>query len=128
MKFQLLTLATIATTAFAINLEQVRLINDDELIVQDAQYNYPAIVNLKDEDAEVEKTTAKKDKSTSSTVIEISSSSSSASTTSTKKHDITSTSSSKHKTETASVTKTGAGETVTALVIAPVLAGVAMLW
>ena len=72
MKFQLLTLVSIATTTLAINLEQVRLINDDELMVQDAQFDYPAIVNLKDQDAEIAKktssssatttTTAKKDK------------------------------------------------------------------
>ena len=97
MKFQLLTLVSIATTTLAINLEQVRLINDDELMVQDAQFDYPAIVNLKDQDAEIAKktitssssttttTTAKKDKKTTSTT-----SASSTTTTSTKSNSTSS--------------------------------------
>ena len=67
MKFQLLTLVSIATTTLAINLEQVRLINDDELMVQDAQFDYPAIVNLKDQDAEIAKKTITSSSSTTTT-------------------------------------------------------------
>ncbi|EMG48278.1 hypothetical protein G210_1163 [Candida maltosa Xu316] len=140
MKFQLLTLATLASTTLAVNLEQVRLINDDELIIQDAQFGYPAIVNLKDGDAEIEKkktttSTAKKDKKTSTTEFSVTSTThakvtstkhKSSSITSTKKHDVSSTST-KHNSTLISVTKTGAGETATFAVCAPVVAALALL-
>ena len=149
MKFQLLTLISIATTTtLAINLEQVRLINDDELIVQDGQFGYPAIINLKDEDAEIAKkttttttssssatttTTAKKDKKTTSSASSASTTISTSTTKSKSKSNSTSTSTSssskKHKSETASITKTGGADSVAAVgaVGGPILAALALL-
>ncbi|CAK9441022.1 uncharacterized protein LODBEIA_P48910 [Lodderomyces beijingensis] len=51
---QFATVLSLASVALALNLDQIRLVNDDELIIQDAQYGYPTIVNLAQEDAEVE--------------------------------------------------------------------------
>ncbi|CAX42017.1 hypothetical GPI-anchored protein, conserved [Candida dubliniensis CD36] len=148
MKFQLLTLISIATTTtLAINLEQVRLINDDELIVQDGQFGYPAIINLKDEDAEIAKktttttssssssattttTTAKKDKkTTSSASTTISTSTTKSKSKSNSTSTSTSSSSKKHKSETASITKTGGADSVAAVgaVGGPILAALALL-
>ncbi|KAI5970043.1 hypothetical protein CANMA_000867 [Candida margitis] len=124
MKFT--TIFTLATVTLALNLDQVRLINDDELVIQDTEYGYPAIVNLKEEDSEVEAT--KKTKSTTKATTTTSSHVTSVTTTTTshssKKHSSTST---KHKTSTHSITKTAGADAIAASVGGPLLVALGLL-
>ncbi|KAI5965750.1 uncharacterized protein KGF55_001113 [Candida pseudojiufengensis] len=145
---QFATLITLASVTLALNLEQVRLINDNELIIQDAEYGYPTIINLKDEDDKVEEE-GKKDKKTSSissffsSLTKTSSSSSSTTTSSSSTTKITTTTHSekthtttdKHgstsywtKTKTYSITKTGGAEAVQAAAVGgPLLMALGLL-
>ncbi|KAI5955123.1 hypothetical protein KGF54_001684 [Candida jiufengensis] len=150
MKFT--TLVTFASVALALNLEQIRLINDNELIIQDSEYGYPTIVNLKEEDNEVEEQGKKNSKtssvksffssltktSSSSHSKTTSSSSSSHSTTkiTTATHsEKTHTTTDKHgstsywtKTKTYSITKTGGAEAVQAAAVGgPLLMALGLL-
>merc|ERR1712227_368561 len=108
---------TLASVALALNLDQVRLINDHEVVIQDTEYGYPAIVNLKDEDDQAE--VAKKTKSSTKVTTTTSSTSHSS-----KKHSSTST---KHKTSTHSITKTAGADAVAASVGGPLLVALGLL-
>ncbi|KAG5418939.1 hypothetical protein I9W82_003657 [Candida metapsilosis] len=125
MKFA--TVFTLATVTLALNLDQVRLLNDNELVIQDTEYGYPAIVNLKEEDSEVD-AEAKKSKSTTKVTTTTSSHATSVTTTTTshssKKHSSTST---KHKTSTHSITKTAGADAVAASVGGPLLVALGLL-
>merc|ERR1712227_450695 len=115
---------TLASVALALNLDQVRLINDHEVVIQDTEYGYPAIVNLKDEDDQAE--VAKKTKSSTKVTTTTSSHVTSVTTTShsSKKHSSTST---KHKTSTHSITKTAGADAVAASVGGPLLVALGLL-
>ncbi|KAI5949188.1 hypothetical protein KGF57_004786 [Candida theae] len=124
MKFA--TVFTLATVTLALNLDQVRLINDNELVIQDTEYGYPAIVNLKEEDSEVD-AEAKKTKVTTTTSSHVTSATTTTTTTSShssKKHSSTST---KHKTSTHSITKTAGADAVAASVGGPLLVALGLL-
>ncbi|CCG23683.1 Pga53 protein [Candida orthopsilosis Co 90-125] len=124
MKFA--TVFTLATVTLALNLDQVRLINENELVIQDTEYGYPAIVNLKEEDSS--EAEAKKSKSSTKVTTTTSSHVTSATTTTTthssKKHSSTST---KHKTSTHSITKTAGADAVAASVGGPLLVALGLL-
>lgn len=126
MKFA--TVFTLATVTLALNLDQVRLINENELVIQDTEYGYPAIVNLKEEDSSEAEAEAKKSKSSTKVTTTTSSHVTSATTTTTthssKKHSSTST---KHKTSTHSITKTAGADAVAASVGGPLLVALGLL-
>ncbi|KAI3403362.1 hypothetical protein KGF56_003783 [Candida oxycetoniae] len=132
MKFT--TVLALASAVSALRLDQIRLSNEDELIIQDTQYNQPIVVNFQavneQEDVDAED---KKDKKTTSTTTSSSSSSSSVTTTSKSSHSTstthyvslstsktTYTTTKKHSTSTAtktstySITKTGGADAVVA--------------
>ncbi|CAD1811363.1 GPI-anchored protein 53 [Candida parapsilosis] len=117
---------TLASVALALNLDQVRLINDHEVVIQDTEYGYPAIVNLKDEDdqAEVAKKTKSSTKVTTTTSSHVTSVTTTTTSHSSKKHSSTST---KHKTSTHSITKTAGADAVAASVGGPLLVALGLL-
>ena len=117
---------TLASVALALNLDQVRLINDHEVVIQDTEYGYPAIVNLKDEDdqAEVAKKTKSSTKVTTTTSSHVTSVTTTTTSHSSKKHSSTST---KHKTSTHSSTKTAGADAVAASVGGPLLVALGLL-
>lgn len=117
---------TLASVALALNLDQVRLINDHEVVIQDTEYGYPAIVNLKDEDdqAEVAKKTKSSTKVTTTTSSHVTSVTTTTTSHSSKKHSSTST---KHKTSTHSITKTAGADAVAASVGGPLLVALGLV-
>ncbi|EGW30794.1 uncharacterized protein SPAPADRAFT_62654 [Spathaspora passalidarum NRRL Y-27907] len=50
MKLQSLTLLSVAATALAVNLEQIRLINEDALVLDGTQFDYPVLGKINEQD------------------------------------------------------------------------------
>ena len=97
---------TLASVALALNLDQVRLINDHEVVIQDTKKT---------------KSSTKVTTTTSSHVTSVTTTTTSHSS---KKHSSTST---KHKTSTHSITKTAGADAVAASVGGPLLVALGLL-